>query len=291
MKRHLTYLWKGLIIGIGIVAPGASGGVFATVLGLYEVLINAGKQIFSHPFKIIKELWSLFIGMAIGAVFAFYAVLTIIKFAPIPMTTLIVGFVIGSIPKIYRISQNYKKSLFDIFLIIFSIAIIAILPFLSTHDAIVVMGIKAIVILFAVGFILGSILVIPGLSGSMVLMVLGFYFFLYEAIADSIKAFLNFDFNVFFTKVVYLLPFAIGLVLGLFTLSKLMAKLLTRHRARVYWVILGLIITSPFSIIFTMVKEFNDTMDFSNIITIIVSIFTLLLGIMFSYKMNKIEDY
>lgn len=289
MKKQLNYLWKGSIIGIGIVAPGASGSVFATILGLYETLIYIGKELFHHPFKLLKELWGLLVGIAIGALFAFYAVLWLIKIAPIPMTTLIVGFVIGSIPKIYNISKNYSKKIWDYLLIILAIALIVGLPFLATQEAVVVMGFKAIIILFGVGFILGAVLVIPGLSGSMILMILGFYFFLYETIADAIKGFLSFDFSLFLEKALFLIPFALGLAIGLVTLSKLMSRLLNKYRYHVYWVILGLLIASPFSIVFTMIKEYKELMEVNFIINIIIGLFTLIIGIVAAYFMDNLE--
>ena len=289
MKKQLAYLWKGSIIGIGLVAPGASGGVFATILGLYDTLINAAKEIFTHPFKIIKELWGLMIGILIGSIFSFYVILTIIKLFPIPMTMLIVGFIIGSVPKIYQATKNEKRSIWDFILMGLAVAITVVLPFLPTNEAVVELNIVSFIILFVIGFIMAATLIIPGLSGSMVLMVLGFYFFLVETIGITLEALLAFDISSFFNNLLLLIPVGIGLLVGLFVLSKLMARLLVVKRQRVYCVIFGLLLSSPFSIIYAMIDEYGVELQSNLVVNIIIGVLTLIGGIAIGYFMDRVE--
>lgn len=289
MKKQLAYLWKGSLIGVGLVAPGASGGVFATILGLYDTLINAAKEIFTHPFKIIKELWGLMIGILIGSIFSFYVILTIIKLFPIPMTMLIVGFIIGSVPKIYQATKNEKRSIWDFILMGLAVAITVVLPFLPTNEAVVELNIVSFIILFVIGFIMAATLIIPGLSGSMVLMVLGFYFFLVETIGITLEALLAFDISSFFNNLLLLIPVGIGLLVGLFVLSKLMARLLVVKRQRVYCVIFGLLLSSPFSIIYAMIDEYGVELQSNLVVNIIIGVLTLIGGIAIGYFMDRVE--
>ncbi|MDD4213107.1 MAG: DUF368 domain-containing protein [Bacilli bacterium] len=290
MKKQLTYLWKGSLIGVGLVAPGASGGVFATILGLYDTLINAAKTIFTHPFKIIKELWGLLIGILIGAIFSFYVILTIIRLAPIPMTMLIVGFILGSAPKIYKATKIEKRSIWDYILMAIAMGITIALPFLPSHEATVTLNIGSILILFAIGFILAATLVIPGLSGSMILMLLGFYFFLVETIDAAIGAAFQFDIALLWEKCLPLIPFAVGVVVGLFVLSKMMSYFLKVKRQRVYATIFGLLISSPFSIIYAMTQDYPNEMQNQLALNIVIGLFTLILGIVIGYWMDKMES-
>ncbi len=289
MKKQLAYLWKGSLIGVGLVAPGASGGVFATILGLYDTLINAAKEIFTHPFKIIKELWGLLIGIIIGSIFSFYVILTIIKLFPIPMTMLIVGFIIGSVPKIYQATKSEKRSIWDFILMGLAVAITVALPFLPKSEAVVELNVVSFIILFVIGFIMAATLIIPGLSGSMVLMVLGFYFFLYETVGITLEALLAFDFSSFFSNLLLLIPVGIGLLLGLFVLSKLMARLLVVRRQRVYCVIFGLLLSSPFSIIYAMIDEYGVELQSNLVVNIIIGVLTLIGGIAIGYFMDLVE--
>ncbi|MFA6889954.1 MAG: DUF368 domain-containing protein, partial [Bacilli bacterium] len=246
MKKQLNYLWKGSLIGIGFVAPGTSGGGFAAILGLYETLINAAKDMFSHPLKILKELWGLLLGVVIGIAFSFVVIFAIIKFAPIPMTMLIVGFILGSTPKIYQETKVKKKVVWDYVAISIAIALTVILPLLPTQEATVHMNLVSIVILFAVGVVAAATLVIPGLSGSMVLMVLGFYFFFFNTIIDVVHALVNLELSTVLVTSYPLIPAFFGLVIGLFVLSKTMSHWLKTKRQRVYCVIFGAVISSPF---------------------------------------------
>jgi len=289
MKKQLNYLWKGSLIGVGLVAPGASGGIFATILGLYDTLINAAKEIFTHPFKIIKELWGLLIGILLGSIFSFYVILTIIKLFPIPMTMLMVGFIIGSAPKIYQATRSEKRSAWDFVLVMLAIAITVALPFLPVNETVVELSIASFIILFIVGFIMAATLVIPGLSGSMVLMALGFYFFLYETVGLALEKFITLDFPSFFNHLLLLIPVGLGLLIGLFVLSKLVARLLQIKRQRVYCFIFGLLISSPFSIIYTMIDEYGEQMQLNLIINIIVGVVALIVGIIIGYLLDRME--
>ncbi len=230
-----TYLFMERVFNWGwTCCPWSQWWRVATILGLYDTLINAAKTIFTHPFKIIKELWGLLIGILIGAIFSFYVILTIIRLAPIPMTMLIVGFILGSAPKIYKATKIEKRSIWDYILMDIAMGITIALPFLPSHEATVTLNIGSILILFAIGFILAATLVIPGLSGSMILMLLGFYFFLVETIDAAIGAAFQFDIALLWEKCLPLIPFAVGVVVGLFVLSKMMSYFLKVKRQRVY---------------------------------------------------------
>ncbi|MDD3106206.1 MAG: DUF368 domain-containing protein [Bacilli bacterium] len=248
------------------------------------------KPFFTHPFKLIKELWGLLIGILIGSIFSFYVILTIIRLVPIPMTMLIVGFILGSAPKIYKATKIEKRSIWDYILMAIAMGITIALPFLPSREAIVTLNLGSILILFAIGFILAATLVIPGLSGSMVLMVLGFYFFLYETIGAAIDAALQLDIALLWGNCLPLIPLAIGLIVGLFVLSKMMSYFLRVKRQRVYATIFGLLISSPFSIIYAMTQEYSDQMQNHLALNIVIGLFTLVLGIVIGYWMDKMES-
>ena len=294
MKKQLIDILKGTVIGIGNVAPGLSGGVFAVTLKVYDRLIEMINNIFKKPFKTIKESWGLIVGVLLGILIGFYLIIELIILFPIPTMMLFVGFIVGSIPSIYENIKDKKKKFIDYFAFMIMILIIVALPFIRgvTHE-ITTSG-KDIIILFFLGLIISLTLIIPGLSGSMVLMVMGYYENILRVIRSFIDAAVGLDFTAMLSYAIVLIPIVIGLAVGLIGFAKLISRLFKTHYTTVYAAILGLVIASPFSIIYTMLDTSDPNSYFKNlqdnlVLNIIIGVITFIIGAILSMYLADLE--
>ena len=96
MKKHLKKFGCGILIGISNLIPGFSGGTMALILGILEEFTYAVSLFTKHPFKSIKELWSLAIGIAIGIIIATFTVVVCLEKWPIITASFFVGLVLAS---------------------------------------------------------------------------------------------------------------------------------------------------------------------------------------------------
>ena len=95
--------------------------------------------------------------------------------------------------------------------------------------------------LLVVGIIAAATMVVPGVSGSMMLMVLGYYNTILESINDFVEAALSLDMPVLIENMLILVPFGIGVVIGIFLIAKIIEFIFQRAETHAYWAILGLI--------------------------------------------------
>ncbi len=143
------------------------------------------------------------------------------------------------------------------------------------------LNIGFMVIMFFVGVISAATMVIPGVSGSLVLMILGFYAGIMSSISGFISAVFAFNWAQIFYYVGILAPFGIGVIAGIFAVAKLIEWLFEKFPSVTYSGILGLIVASPIAIIIKM--GHNNI----NIITALVGIVLLVAGAWFTYWFGK----
>lgn len=135
--------------------------------------------------------------------------------------------------------------------------------------------------LFVIGVIASATMVIPGVSGSMILMLLGYYQPILTTINTFIKSALTFDIAALITPTLILLPFGLGVVLGIFAIAKLIEVLLARYEALTFCAILGLVVASPIAILMGVSLP---TLTVSMIMT---SVLALLVGIVIAFYLGK----
>ena len=138
-----------------------------------------------------------------------------------------------------------------------------------------------VVKLFAIGVIAAATMVIPGVSGSMVLLLLGYYNPILSAINGFIRAAVSFDMPAIMTGVGLLAPFGIGVVVGVFAIAKLIEIIFEKFPLYAYWGIIGLIVASPFAIL-AMGKFPAIT-----VITIVTGVVALAIGFVIASKLGE----
>lgn len=287
--RIFIEILKGIIIGVASVLPGASGGTIAVAMGIYEKLIYAVNNILKTPIKCLKELWTYIFGIGLGIAISVVGIAYLFEIAPVPTSMLFVGLIIGALPTIKEKLGTDKLNVADYIVFTIMAAIIIFMPIVSsTAEAVITTSAKDLVILFLLGLLGAATLVIPGVSGSMMLMALGYYTVLMTLVSDTVKAFLSFNFSTFFANVIPILPFGIGIVVGIFLMAKLIDILLKRCHTVVYWGIMGLIVASPFPIILQL--DMTNTSVFQAILSVALLAFGMYVTRLFANKDKESEQ-
>jgi putative membrane protein len=284
--KYLFLVLKGFLMGIANIIPGVSGGTIAIILGIYEELINRVSNIFKNLLDNIKFI----LPIGIGIVLSIVIMSGVIKYSynnfPLPTMTFFVGLVLGGIPMLLphiKDKKEKKKPVnYIIFLISFSIVIfMAISKLLFSTDMAVnlsSMGLIGYVLLFIVGMISAGTMIIPGISGSLVLMLLGYYY----PIIDTIHSFVKF--NNLVSNGIILFVFGIGVIVGIIVVSKVLEELFKNYTIKTYYGVLGFVTASVIAIPISTVIELK-TIGF-NIPLLIVALVTLVIGAMISYKLG-----
>lgn len=280
MKRfmlHIINILKGICIGIANIIPGFSGGTMAVMLKVYDLFVYCFANIFNKFNDVIKKGWSLFIGIGIGVLLGLVTIVKLLEVIPFITIMFFVGLVIGSLPSTYKQAKVGKLRIRDILSFTIAIGVLVALPFINTTNSLdITYNWSLYVIMFILGAICSAGMVIPGVSGSMILMAFGYYAFFMFIMKDFLLNMFNFSLDNYWNMFITLCCFALGCVVGLVFISKLIIKLTNKYPKTVYITILGLLLATPFSIIYSGLHEYAIIF---NAPTIIFSIISLLLGI------------
>lgn len=229
ISKYLILALKGLFIGGAMDVPGVSGGTIAVVSGIYKDLLDA----IAKPFKNIPYLLSIFIGMGAGLVLFANIIEYLFGAFPIPTIFLFIGLIAGSIPYLYKKGDFKPLKWYYFVLAAVGLTLVLILGkdvSLTNTIQYTDLSIKTVIILLSAGIIAAAAMIIPGISGSFVLVLLG----LYSTFIGAVK-----DLNIPFLVVI-----ALGAAIGILFISKIMSWLLNKFYSATYAVILGLVIGS-----------------------------------------------
>ena len=136
------------------------------------------------------------------------------------------------------------------------------------------------ILMFVLGVVGAASMVVPGVSGSMILMMLGYYSVILANITSFIKALTAFDISGMLTCCGILIPFGIGVLVGIVITSKLIEKLLNKYPNATMWGIIALVVTSPFAILWGV--ELNIP-----VLMLLASVVTFVIGFIVARKLSK----
>ncbi len=242
---------KGVVIGLANVIPGVSGGTMMVSMGIYDKLIHCITHLFSEFKKSVLFLLPIFIGMGIAVVVVPFGIEFLFAEYPFQTNLLFVGLIVGGLPAVWK---NVKGNSIKIGHIIACIAFFALVAGLALmgekegNAADLSFNFLNVAKLFGVGVVASATMVIPGVSGSMMLLLMGYYHPVLEAITDFISAFFAFDMDGILRGVGILAPFGIGVVAGIFAIAKVVEIIFEKFPLYAYWAIIGLILSSPVAI-------------------------------------------
>lgn len=244
MKEKLTLAIKGFFIGVANIIPGVSGGTLAITLGIYEKLIGA----ISHFFKNLKENIKFIIPIGIGAVLSILLFSRVISFClkEYTLATILffIGLILGGIPLLNKKIKGHYKNVSNIIIFLLSFGFVVALSILNGENSVSFenMNIINYIMLFLVGVVAAATMIIPGVSGSFVLMLLGYY----QPIIDTISSLTKFQ-NIW-SSMLILIPFGIGVLVGIVAISKLLEFLFKKYEVKTYFGVMGFITASIITI-------------------------------------------
>ena len=284
MKEFIANILRGTVIGIANVIPGVSGGTMMVSMGIYDQLI----LVLTHFIKRMKEAVALLVPILVGMLLSiaiFAKIFSEILFPRFPLQTnlFFIGLILGGLPVIYgKVKGNTIRIPQIIAFVLFFAMVVgfACVGEGGGSSADLSFSVGNVAKLFGVGIIAAATMVIPGVSGSMIMMILGYYNTIIDTINDFINALKAFDIAEMLDTFVVLVPFGIGVVVGIVAVAKLIEFMLKKFPLVTYWAIIGLIVASPLAILIMM--EIG-TVGFVEIITGVV---LLAVGFFISLKLG-----
>lgn len=282
--NYIKEIVRGLFIGIANIIPGVSGGTMAVSMGIYNKIIGAVTNLRKDFKNSVKTLLPYAIGAVLGIICFSYILKFLLAEYEFPTLALFIGLILGGLPPIIKKVENekFKVTHFISFLILLlTIIVPAIYAGSLGIGPMTELSLLSTVILFALGIIAAGAMVIPGVSGSMILMMVGYYEYLNNAINGFVTAVVHLDFAAMLINIWILLPFGIGVLIGIFLMAKLIEFLLKRYPNATMWGIIGLIVASPFAIIVGV-----SIADITSI-TILISLVTFAIGFLVADKLSK----
>ncbi|KIR01214.1 hypothetical protein P261_00028 [Lachnospiraceae bacterium TWA4] len=289
--EHILNLIKGIFMGVANIIPGVSGGTMAVSLGVYDSMIHAISHLFLEFKKSLTTLIPILLGMGIGIVGFTYVIEYLLKNHTLPTCLTFIGLIIGGLPILLQKFNDCKGTKpFSIINIVLFLAffglVIGLSIFNSTESGLMTFEINlfTLIKLFLVGIIAAATMVIPGVSGSLVLMILGYYYGILNLVRNFFDSLKSFNLDLIIKQSILLIPFGLGVVIGIFVISKIIEYLFNEHSVSTYCAILGLIIASPIAI-------FMNTNALANfpIIGLIVGIALGIVGAYTTYKLGTLE--
>lgn len=250
IKEYIINFINGFCMALADSVPGVSGGTVAFILGFYDKFIIALDDIFRGNFKKKKDafiyLVKIGIGWVVGFILAVLFLSNLFESHIYEMSSLFIGFIIFAIPIVIKeelasIKGKYRNILFAIL----GALLVIVITYLNRSGGstfnIDTLNIGTILYVFLSGMIAISAMILPGISGSTLLLIFG----LYIPIITKIKVLLTFDFSAF----PILFIFGLGVIFGILFFTRLLRKCLEKKRSATIYAILGMMLASIYSIV------------------------------------------
>lgn len=259
----------GMIIGVANIIPGVSGGTMAVVFGIYDKLISSVINFFKNIKQNIIFVGSIAIGAGAGILLFANLIKWCLSNYPQQTNFFFIGLIVGTIPMIYRKCTSARVNKLNIIWCVIALIIAFLMGYLGKpeENSTLITNLSFVnsIKLFLGGFIAAAAMILPGISGSFILLLLG----LYNSIINAVT---QFNIPVLFIT-------GIGIVFGFLTMTKIIDILFKKYPQTAYFIILGLIIGSIYSI-FPGVG-FN--------IGTLVAILTFIIGFIIAYTLGRNE--
>jgi putative membrane protein len=292
-KGFFRDILAGVCIGIAFIIPGFSVGSAAAILGVYERLIKGIAGIFKEFKKSIATLFPIALGLIIGICTLLFPIIYFLDKFPLPTVSLFVGLAIGGIPTMARRVKGKANST-DIMILLSTLIGVVFLSLIpgATEVNLIGLDLGGYLLLFLIGMVGACALVIPGISGSMLLLILGYYRPLVRLVTDHLLRLNNVGISILVLGVC-----GLGMVVGFFLISVIMKILLEKYHRGTYFAIIGFIIGSLPTVYISTMKNVGMLSDSFAIISMpssaayyVACIFLLLMGVSASSTFATISD-
>lgn len=287
--NYLINGFRGFCMALADSVPGVSGGTIAFILGFYDKFINSLDDLAFGDIEKKKKafffLIKLAIGWVIGMILAVLVLTNLFESHIYQVSSVFIGFILFSIPLIAREEkESLKGKYYNIIFMIIGILIVALITYFNpiSGESNVVdisnLNFGLALYIFVAAMIAISAMVLPGISGSTLLLIFG----LYIPIISAIKEFLHLNFSYLPALIV----FGLGVIFGIVLVIRLIKIALKKYRSQSIYCILGLMIGSIYAIIMgpTTLDATTAPLSFSTF-----SILAFLLGGVIILGLEKIK--
>lgn len=250
--KYIINAFRGFCMALADSVPGVSGGTVAFILGFYDRFINSLNDIVYGDFKEKKEaaffLGKLFIGWIIGVVLASFVLTSLFEKEIYKISSLFLGFIIFSLPVIIKEEKGVLKGKYlNLIFVLIGILVVALITYFnpvtgsSNYVNVANLNFGLGLYIFVAGMIAISAMVLPGISGSTLLLIFGLYMPLLNALKEVFK------FNLSYLPAVVCLGF--GIIAGICLVIKIIKICLEKYRSATVFLIIGLMIGSLYAIV------------------------------------------
>lgn len=235
--KEIKNILKGIFVGGTMTVPGVSGGTMAIIVGIYEELISAVNNLKTNPAKSVKILIEFLVGAGIGFVMLAGIVSKLLKGEETGafMSFFFCGIVLGGVPLLVTKSKTENVNFKDIIYVILGVVIVLSLSFLPEGSFRNDNLFFNVILQFIGGIVVAIALILPGISATHMLYVLGMYNEVLE--------------NIYNLRFLQIMPIITGVILGTFLTSKWIEKLLYKYTKEIYLIIIGFVIGSVVSLL------------------------------------------
>lgn len=263
MNDWLLRFIKGIFIGSGFILPGVSGGALAAVFGVYERIISFLAHITKNFKENFKFLLPLGLGGIAGVIIFSFLLSFFLESYETQVLWLFVGAIVGTLPTLWKQAGRFARS--KKYYYISGASFLIVLAFMLYGDQLFDNHISENLFTWTIaGSLIGLGIIIPGLSPSNLLIYLG----MYKDMTDGIK---NFDLGV-------IIPIAIGGLLTVLLLSKVMEFVLKKYYSSFFHMIFGVVLASTLMII----PRHYNYLSIGGLICVVLFILGIFLGLWMS---------
>lgn len=277
MISWLNRIFKGMVIALGFILPGVSGGVLAAILGIYERLIHFLAHLKENFVENVLYFIPVGIGMVLGIAAFSYPVNLLLDNYKVIVLWGFAGAIIGTVPSL--IKESVAKSERDrTDILVFWVSFIVSGIFLYSLNGMVGTLPANFLSFILAGALIALGILIPGLSPSNLLLILGLY-------APMLNGFRKLDLLGTF------LPIGIGGALALILFSKLMDHILKNYYSRVYHFIIGIVLSSTLLIVVPQAGN-SESISYHgvSVLTLVLAAFFFGLGTWLGLWMSQLEE-
>lgn len=245
----LKHFFHGFCMALADSVPGVSGGTIAFILGFYDKFITSLDDLLTGSMDKKKEALAYLIKLGIGWVVSFLLsvslLVSIFDTYIYEISSLFIGFIIFAIPIVYlEEKKDLKTNIKTLSGLIIGLGVVILISSLNSGLVADIdlanLSIPSAIYIFVVAMVAISAMVLPGISGSTILLIFG----LYLPVLTAIKSLITFN----FTYLPAIMIFGFGLLAGIATVVKIIKWALAKHRSFMIWFIMGMMIGSLYSI-------------------------------------------
>jgi len=297
----MTYFWmiiKGMFIGVANVIPGVSGGTMAVSFGIYDDLIHSVTHIKKEFKTSLKVLGPLLIGAVLGVVAFSFAIVWLLENYTLYTAFAFIGLILGGLP---ILTTEFKDSLKDagqrfnglhiVLMIVFFIIVswMGIADVADSGMQSVAISASSLSMLFLVGLISAAAMVVPGISGSLLMLILGYYYVVINSINTFSSALASFDIDALIPVTILLTAFGLGVLVGLGLISKLLDYMFKNYPQLTYATILGLVLGSPIAVL-ANTQALDGLSSGNAVLQIVIALVITAAGFALSYGIGQLDD-